>query len=47
MSGSGSGGRGPTNAFRPRGEQRVYVVEDELGRIEVYDAGADGLPLYE
>lgn len=40
-------GRGPTNlAFGPAGEQRIYAVENEHGRIESYDAGADGAPLY-
>lgn len=40
-------GRVPTNvAFGREGEQRMYVVEDEFGRIEVYDVGVDGLPLH-
>jgi gluconolactonase len=40
-------GRWPTNlAFGPPGSQRIYVTEDELGRIEVFDVGTDGLPLY-
>ena len=38
----------PTNvAFGRRGEQRIYVVEDEKGTIEVHDVGVDGLPLYD
>ena len=42
------GGRGPTNvAFGRPGEQRLYVVEDEKGTIEVHDVGVDGLPLYD
>jgi gluconolactonase len=40
-------GRAPTNiAFGERGEGRIYVVEDELGQIEAYDVGIDGLPLH-
>jgi gluconolactonase len=41
-------GSAPTNvAFGRPGEQRLYVVEDELGAIEVYDVGTDGLSLYD
>lgn len=41
-------GRAPTNvAFGKPGEQRLYVVEDEHGTIEVYDVGVDGLPLHD
>jgi gluconolactonase len=40
-------GKAPTNvAFGPPGEGRIYVVEDELGQMEVYDVGVDGLPLH-
>ena len=40
-------GRAPTNvAFGRDGEQRLYVVEDEFGTIEVYDVGVDGLALH-
>ncbi len=42
-----TGGRLPTNvAFGARGEKRIYVTEVELGQIEVFDVGTDGLPLY-
>ena len=41
-------GRAPTNAaFGPVGSKRLYVVEDEHGRIEAYDVGVDGLPLFD
>ena len=44
----GLGGRAPTNvAFGRTGEQRLYVVEDEKGTIEVHDVGVDGLPLHD
>jgi gluconolactonase len=40
-------GRNPTNlAFGAPGEGRIYVVEDELGQMEAYDVGVDGLPLH-
>ena len=40
-------GSAPTNvAFGRPGEGRLYVVEDEHGRMEVYDVGVDGLPLH-
>lgn len=40
-------GRAPTNiAFGPPGSGRIYVVEDELGQMEAYDVGADGLALH-
>jgi gluconolactonase len=36
----------PTNvAFGP-GEQRIYVTEDEFGRVETFDVGTRGLRLY-
>jgi gluconolactonase len=36
----------PTNvAFGP-GEQRIYVTEDEFGRVETFDVGTGGLRLY-
>jgi hypothetical protein len=36
----------PTNvAFGP-GEQRIYVTEDEFGRVEVFEVGTEGLRLY-
>lgn len=39
-------GRSPTNvAFGPAGSGRIFVVEDELGQMEVRDVGVDGLPL--
>lgn len=40
-------GRQPTNvAFGPQGEKKIYVTEDELGQLEVFEVGTDGLPLY-
>ena len=40
-------GRMPTNlAFGPGNEERIYVTEDELGSLEVLEAGAAGLPLF-
>jgi gluconolactonase len=40
-------GRFPTNcAFGPPGSKRLYVTEDELGTIEVFDVGVDGIALY-
>jgi gluconolactonase len=40
-------GRLPTNcAFGPAKSQRLYVTEDEFGTLEVFDVGADGLPLH-
>jgi len=40
-------GQWPTNlAFGPPGSKRIYVTEDELGRMEVFEVGTDGLPLY-
>ena len=35
-------GRRTNVAFGRRGEQRIYVVEDEKGTIEVHDVGVDG-----
>lgn len=41
-------GSAPTNvAFGPDGEHRIYVTEHQLGRIEVFDVGTSGLPLYD
>lgn len=38
----------PTNvAFGLPGDPRIYVTEDELGSLEVFDVGAEGLPLYQ
>lgn len=40
-------GKAPTNvAFGPDGTRTIYVVEDELGQMEVYTVPTDGLPLY-
>lgn len=40
-------GRLPTNvAFGRPGEARIYVTEVEFGRVEAFDVGAEGLPLY-
>lgn len=40
-------GQWPTNlAFGPPGSKRIYVTEDQFGRMEVFDVGTDGLPLY-
>jgi hypothetical protein len=40
-------GQWPTNlAFGPPGSESIYVTEDELGRMEVFEVGTDGLPLY-
>lgn len=37
----------PTNvAFGPPGSERIYVTEDELGSLEVFEVGTDGLELY-
>jgi len=37
----------PTNvAFGASGEQKIYVTEDEFGRVEVFDVGTQGLRLY-
>jgi hypothetical protein len=39
-------GTGPTNvAFGPKGSTRIFIVDDEHGRIETADVGVDGLPL--
>jgi gluconolactonase len=41
-------GPSPTNvAFGPDGQRRIYVTEQGIGRIEVYDVGVDGLALYD
>ena len=37
----------PTNVtFGETGEQKIYVTEDEFGRMEVFDVATDGLRLY-
>jgi gluconolactonase len=37
----------PTNcAFGPDGSNKLYVTETELGTLEVFDVGTDGLHLY-
>jgi len=41
-------GQKPTNvAFGLPGDTRIYVTEDELGALEVFDVGVEGLPLYQ
>ncbi len=38
----------PTNlAFGLPGDNRIYVTEDEIGTIEVFDVGVDGFKLYD
>lgn len=38
----------PTNlAFGAAGSQKIYVTEDELGTLEVFDVGVDGAALYD
>ncbi|UCB46559.1 MAG: SMP-30/gluconolactonase/LRE family protein [Spirochaetota bacterium] len=40
-------GKLPTNcAFGPEGSKKLYVTEVEFGRMEVFDVGVDGFPLY-
>ena len=40
-------GAAPSNiAFGPKGEGRIYVVEDEHGQMETFDVGVDGLALH-
>jgi gluconolactonase len=40
-------GKSPTNvAFGPVGSKKLFVTETELGRIEVFDVGTDGLALH-
>ncbi len=40
-------GKMPTNCvFGPAGTKKLYVTEDELGTMEVFDVGTDGLPLH-
>jgi len=37
----------PTNvAFGRPGEQRIYVTEDEFGRVETFEVRTEGLRLY-
>jgi hypothetical protein len=37
----------PTNvAFGRPGEQKIYVTEDEFGRVEIFEVGTEGLRLY-
>lgn len=41
-------GNFPTNlAFGPPGSGKIYVTEDALGTIEVFDVGVDGAPLFD
>lgn len=41
-------GKKPSNlAFGLPGDPRIYVTEDELGQLEVHEAGTDGLPLFD
>ena len=40
-------GSGPTNvAFGPSGSQTLYVTDQGIGQIEVFDVDTDGWPLY-
>jgi gluconolactonase len=40
-------GKKPTNlAFGLPGDSQIYVTEDELGNLEVHEAGTYGLPLF-
>jgi len=40
-------GSQPTNlSFGLPGDKRIYVTEDELGSLEIFDVGCDGLPLH-
>ncbi|MGH3145015.1 MAG: SMP-30/gluconolactonase/LRE family protein [Rubrobacter sp.] len=40
-------GRLPTNvAFGPSGERKIYVTETDLGQVEVFEVGTEGLRLY-
>ncbi|HEX2998470.1 MAG TPA: SMP-30/gluconolactonase/LRE family protein [Anaerolineales bacterium] len=40
-------GRLPTNvAFGPKGEKKLYVSEDQLGQVEVFDVDASAAKLY-
>jgi gluconolactonase len=40
-------GRNPTNcAFGPQGSKKLFITELERNRMEVVEAGVDGLPLY-
>lgn len=40
-------GKLPTNiAFAMPGNKRIHVTEYELGQMEAFDAGTDGLPLF-
>jgi gluconolactonase len=39
-------GRLPTNVAFGLEEQRIYVTEDEFGRVEAFDVGTGGLRLY-
>jgi len=41
-------GNFPTNlAFGPPGSHKIYVTEDQLGTLEVFDVGIDGARLYD
>ena len=40
-------GKSPTNvAFGPPGEKKIYVTEQGIGQMEVFQVDTDGLPLY-
>ena len=40
-------GMQPTNlAFGLSGSKRIYVTEVQSGRLEAFDVGCDGLPLF-
>lgn len=41
-------GRFPSNvAFGPPGSHKIYVTEDAVGTMEVFDVGVDGAALYD
>ena len=41
-------GRLPTNvAFGRSGERKIYVTEDEFGRVEAFEVGTEGLRLHQ
>lgn len=40
-------GKRPTNAaFGPEGEHTLYITDQDIGQMEAYDVGIDGLSLY-
>ena len=40
-------GKLPTNvAFALPGKKQIHVTEYELGQLELFDVGVDGLPLW-